>query len=291
MHDVAVIGAGPCGIAASIFLKRAGFDIILFERKKIGGLLLNANLVENYPGFPYGINGLKLCKLMEEHLKKWNIKPLIKEVKKIIVENDYFYVNIKQDKIKCKAMIIATGTKPKELDISIDKGLIGKKVFYEINDLLPIIRTKDICTVIGGGDAAFDYSLNLAEKGIITDIFFRTEKPNCLSILEERVKKSLKIKIHSSVKPYKIKKNNKKIEVSFKCSKDNSIIKKLTDYVLIACGRVPNLDLISKIKKGDISGLFIAGELNNAEYRQVGIAVGHGLYAAMSAEKYLRGRK
>jgi len=74
MNDVAVIGGGPSGIAASIYLKRAGVDVILFEKYEIGGLLSNAHLIENYPGFPSGISGKKLCKLFEEHLKKWKVK-------------------------------------------------------------------------------------------------------------------------------------------------------------------------------------------------------------------------
>ena len=69
MYDVVVIGGGPAGIAASIYLKRADFEVILFEKDEIGGLLLNAYLVENYPGFPSGISGKNLCKIFNNHLK------------------------------------------------------------------------------------------------------------------------------------------------------------------------------------------------------------------------------
>ncbi|MCK5636015.1 MAG: NAD(P)/FAD-dependent oxidoreductase [Thermoplasmatales archaeon] len=93
MYDVAVIGAGPAGIAASIYLKRAGLDVTLFEKDEIGGLLLNAYLVENYPGFPLGIEGKQLCRLMKRHLKKWNIKPIKKEVKEVIIKKNSFILD------------------------------------------------------------------------------------------------------------------------------------------------------------------------------------------------------
>ena len=290
MHDVAVIGAGPAGIAASIYLKRAGFDIILFEKSEIGGLLLNAYLVENYPGFSDGISGMKLCKLLEKHLEKWNIRPIMRAVKKIKIENNHFLLDTQKDKITCKVIVLATGTKPKELGIPVERDLIGKKVFYEIKDLLPILKPRNVCTIIGGGDASFDYALNLADKGVIAEIFFRSEKPNCLYLLEERAKNSSKINLHPSVKPYKIIKIQEKIETEFKCSKTNRGIKSVSDYVLIACGRKPNLELLSNnLKKSNIPGLFIAGDVKTGKFRQVGIAIGKGIYSAMSAENYLRG--
>ena len=115
MYDVAVIGAGPAGIAASIYLKRAGLDVTLFEKDEIGGLLLNAYLVENYPGFPLGIEGKQLCRLMKRHLKKWNIKPIKKEVKAVIIKKNSFILNAQGSENTFRAVILATGTTPKEL--------------------------------------------------------------------------------------------------------------------------------------------------------------------------------
>ena len=116
MHDVAVIGSGPAGIAA-IYLKRTGFDVTLFEKNEIGGLLLNAYLVENYPGFPDGIKGYELSKNMKQHLIKWKITPTIEEVKHIEIKNKHFTLHTIENQYSFKAVIIANGTKAKKLGI------------------------------------------------------------------------------------------------------------------------------------------------------------------------------
>jgi len=292
LHDVAVIGAGPAGIAASIYLKRAGINVTLFEKDKIGGLLLNAHLVENYPGFPAGIEGSQLCKLMKDQLEKWNIKSTNEEVKQIAIGNNGFKLNTKNSEGTFKAVIIATGTKYKKLGIPGEQELIGKLVFYEIKDLLPKLKPGSICTVIGGGDAAFDYSLNLADNGIAVELYFRSEKPKCLSLLEERVKKCVAIHLHPSSTPMEIKKRNEKPEIKFRSTDNIVTYANKSDYVLIACGRNPNRELLSEdLEKSNTLGLYIAGDIRTGKFRQVGIAVGEGIHAAMHVETYLKGSK
>lgn len=290
MHDVAVIGAGPAGIAASIYLKRAGINVTLFEKDKIGGLLLNAHLVENYPGFPAGIEGSQLCKLMEKHLKNWNIKIIKEEVKQITTQDNSFILETQKLKTIFKTVIIATGTKPKNLDISINGDLHGSQVFYEIKDLLSKIKTKETCVIIGGGDAAFDYALNLANKNVHVDIFYRGRKPKCLPLLEKRATKSEQITIHQSFTPLKINKINDKLEITFRSNKKT--YKTISNFLLIACGRNPNTELINKnYKENIIPGLFIAGDVRTGEFRQTGIAVGAGISTAMRIEEFLRGKE
>lgn len=292
MHDVAVIGGGPAGIAASVYLKRAGIDVILFEKDEIGGLLLNAHLVENYPGYPEGIKGKKLCDLLQEHIDKWDIKTEFKEIKQIILKNTIFILrNSEYEKFKVKTVIIAAGTKPKILNIPGEKDLSGKLVFYEIKDLLPKVKPKDIVTVIGGGDAAFDYSLNLADNDIFVEVFFHSEKPKCLALLKERVENTSTIKLNSFSEPIEIIDENGKCKTRFKSSKDNQEFLVTSNYVLIACGRKPNNELLkNEIKKNNIPGLYIAGDIQTGKFRQIGIAVGQGIHAAMKIEEYIRGK-
>ncbi len=292
MYDVAVIGAGPAGISASVYLKRAGFDLILFEKDEIGGLLFNAHLVENYPGFPNGISGKNLCKLFKNHLKKWKIKLILESVKNITIENNHFRIITQREDINFKSVIISTGTIPKIIGIAGEQILSKKLVYHELKDFLPKLKPKDNVIVIGGGDAAFDYSLNLADNDILVDLFYRSNKPKCLKLLEEKVKKSSKIKCHSNFEPIQIIENQGKPEVIFKSVKTSKMTKIKSDYVLIACGRKPNDDLIKKeLKKNNISGFYIAGDVKTGRFRQVGIAVGEGIQAAMNVEAYLRGKK
>jgi len=292
LNDVAIIGAGPTGISASIYLKRAGFDVTVFEKNIIGGLLNNAFFVENYPGFPDGIKGNELCNLMTKHFKRWSININNKEVINIKSINNNFEISTINITKTYKSVIVATGTTFKKLDISIDNELLDKFVFYEIKNLLPRLKPGNKCIVIGGGDAAFDYSLNLEHNKANVEIFYRSNKPKCLPLLEKRVKNCKNIKVHKSQKPLSIVARKGKPEINFKSSLKNKDIRLIkSDFVLIACGRKPNNILLENFfKKSNIPGLYIAGDVKNKFFRQVGIAVGEGIYAAMNVEKYLRGK-
>ncbi|UCE72964.1 MAG: FAD-dependent oxidoreductase, partial [Methanomassiliicoccales archaeon] len=137
MNYVAVIGAGPAGVAAGIYLKRAGFEPLVFEKEDIGGLLLNANFVENYPGFPEGISGEDLVGLFRKQLSLFGIEVKKKEVKKISKEKGLFKLITDDDEIISQAVIMATGTTPKSIDIQGQTPLIGRKLFYEIKNIPP----------------------------------------------------------------------------------------------------------------------------------------------------------
>jgi len=305
MHDVAIVGAGPAGIAASIFLKRAGFDVQLFEKNQVGGLLLNAYFVENYPGFPHGIKGNELCKLFKIQLEKWSINPISKEVIEITRGKNKFILKTTKDIKEFKAVLIATGSKPKKLGMPGEEKFFRKHIFYEVKDILPIIKPGDNCILIGGSDTAFDYALNLAENNASVDLYFRSRRPKCLPLLENRAKKIATIILHPFSTPLQIDKINNKTVIKFQIKENKNIIHSnnkqndsnhtnivtsTSDYILIACGRLPNDDLISKdFMEENISGLYIAGDLRKGRYRQVGIAVGDGIYTAMCIEEYLKG--
>lgn len=296
MNEITIIGAGPAGIAASIYLKRAGIEPLLLEKKEIGGLLLNANLVENYPGFPDGISGKDLVKLFKEQLGNLNVEVKKEEVKKLSNNDDLFKLVTARGELISKTAIIATGTYPKKIDIKDQTNLLGKKLFYEIKDI-PQQKGEDTFVIIGGGDAAFDYALNLSDCAKKVDIIFRGEKPKCLSLLEERVKERDNIHVH----PITISKAVKDVKNQIKilCTSEEKDLFFESDYCLVACGRKPNLGILSeeiqnKLTIGDdgstnIPGLYLAGDVRRGLFRQTGIAIGDGIICAMSAVNFLRG--
>jgi thioredoxin reductase len=110
-YTVVVVGAGPAGIAAAIYLKRAGIDPLVFERDEVGGLLRNAHSVENYPGFPDGVSGQELVELLKRQLVRWRIDVRMEEVHKISREGDVFIVVSESGEVFAKSVIVATGTK------------------------------------------------------------------------------------------------------------------------------------------------------------------------------------
>ncbi|UCF07872.1 MAG: NAD(P)/FAD-dependent oxidoreductase, partial [Thermoplasmata archaeon] len=135
MRDVAVIGAGPAGVAASIYLKRAGFEPLLFERDRIGGLLLNANFVENYPGFPEGIGGKILASLFEQQLSRLSVNIAYKEVTGIAFEGGAYKLSTLGEDCSFRTVIVATGSVPKSIDILMPPVFDEGKIFYEIKDI------------------------------------------------------------------------------------------------------------------------------------------------------------
>ncbi len=284
-----VIGAGPAGIAASLQLKRAGLNPVLIEKNKIGGSALNANLIENYPGFPHGIKGIDLADLFKKQVDLNNIDIIISKAKKISWGKDYFKVKLDNQELISRAVIVATGATPKKLGVVGEKELSRNKLFYEIKKIPLFVRERDL-TIIGSGDAAFDYALNLAERKNKIKILCR--QPTCLRILKERVNYDKNIKIITNSNVIELKKEKDRVKTIYEKKGAKSSI--LSDYLLIAVGRESNVKIFAK-KYKDVNSmikerapnLFFAGDVKRGLFRQVGIAVGDGLYAAMKAIKYL----
>ncbi len=282
-NDIIIIGAGPAGIAAAIQLKRSGFNPIVFEKKNIGGLLNNANLVENYPGFPGGITGPDLVRLFKEQLESFGIEIIYEQVQSLDYDNELFTAATKSNKIESKAVIIASGTKPRlSNDIKISR-IIRNKIYYEVTDLLEL-EEKNI-TIIGAGDAAFDYALNLARKNSIT-ILNRGENIKCLPLLFDRVKSDNTIKYLSQIQVFEID-GTAANQLLLKCRNKNEDIDIISDYVILAFGRELLLDFMTEnlLKEKDElekkEQLHFVGDVNGRLYRQTSIAVGEGVLAAM----------
>ncbi len=267
-YDCIVIGGGPAGMIASIQMKRAGLSVVLFEKGNLGGLLRNANKVENYLGLP-GLSGKKLIEKFKKHFKKHDIKVVGKEVLAIKKAKGGFSIQTKTNSYKTKNVILATGTVPKFADLEGEEKLRGKKLFYEVGDL-PTMRSRKEVVIIGGGDAAFDYALNLHQQGCTSTIVVEG-KPKCLSLLKKRVK-AKKIPVFTNMTPSSVRQSGKQCEVICR----GKTIK--ADYVLVAIGREPRYPHLPARKS---VGFYFVGDAHNGRYRHVHIATGDAVRAAM----------
>jgi len=261
MHKVIIIGAGPAGMAAALQLKRYGVDALLLEANNPGGLLNNANKVENYLGFADGINGTKLIEHFTTHLKKYDIKITQDFVEKTNFNDDFFEVYGSKQTYQSEKLILATGTSPIQPDIKLKT-----KVFFDVVDLIDV-KNKHII-IVGAGDAAFDYAINLSQHNQIT-ILNRSTEIKALPILQ------------------KIVADNSNINYLDNVSIDDHLKSNACDYLLFAIGRKPNkpkyanemasqeTELIKKQK------LFLIGDIKNGIYRQTSLAIADGIKAAM----------
>lgn len=287
IHDVIIIGAGPAGIACAIQLKRSGINPLVFEKENPGGLLYNANMVENYPGFPSGISGYNLAELLKKHLRSEKIKTIKKTAIRARFVNSKFIIETSEDIYRSGILVIAAGTEPKLLTSKMHSPASAKRIFYDLNGLRNSVN-KNIL-IIGAGDLAFDYALNLGHKNKIT-LINRSASVNCLPLLFKRAMKLSRFEyLNNTYAENIIMGMAKQLTVDLMQNGKRTVIN--ADCILAAIGRIPVKPLLPAVLSGKLvqeRKLFIIGDAANKHYRQASIAAGDGVRTAMVINELLK---
>ena len=291
IKEVVIIGAGPAGIATAIQLKRYHIEPVILEQNEIGGLLRNANLVENYPGFPEGITGLALVELFRKQLDNTGIKVDFERVLELEYNDKIFSTRTDHRVIKSAVVVIATGTKPKEIAHPPILDDIINRVFYEIYPIIGIKNKK--IGIIGAGDAAFDYALSLSQRNNVT-ILNRSSRVNCIPLLWERCMKSDNISYSPDITVRDIIKADNGLLLNCIENRSREEMSVCVDFLVVAIGREPCLDFMGEeLRKQSVdliksNRLFMVGDVKNGIYRQTAICVGDGVKAAMKIDRIIR---
>ena len=294
--NVIVIGAGPAGSAAAMFLKRAGAEPLVLEESEPGGLLGEANLVENYPGFPDGIPGKPLVDLMTRQMERLNVRIIRKSVESVVSEGRRFIVRTADGaEYETHAVVVASGTAPRKLEAEWADGLEGRTLFYGLSSLdVEDIKGARIA-VLGGGDAAFDYALNLRARGGTVRVILRSV-PSCLPLLLERAA-ARGIEVLEGYHVERVEESPRGIRIVCADKREHAC-----DLIIVAHGREPRLEALSDDLKECVSssegmypettleGFYVAGDVARDRFRQTAIAVGDGVLAAMKVMELLRKR-
>ena len=305
-YDLIIIGAGGVGLASAMYAGRLNLNVLVLGHSHgselpIGGMITTTNMVENYPGFSK-ISGFNLAKKIEEHAREYsNIKIKTEKAEEIEKLKTCFIIKTKKGEYKSKALIFATGTKWRKLDIPGSGEFERKGVNYCALCDAPLYKNK-IVAVIGGSDTAAKDALILAEHAKKVYIIYRKEKiraePNNL----EKIEKTNKIEIINNTNLKEIKGNGIVNEVILNKEYKGSNSLKL-DAVFVAIGHIVLSDLAKtigvktnehgeiiidhKTSKTNIKGVFAAGDVTDKPFKQLIIGVADGCTASYSAYEYI----
>ena len=270
-------------MAAAMQLERQGISPLVFERKRVGGLLWNANWVENYPGFVEGITGPDLVKLFQDQAHRLGVKIILEEVVRAEFQDGLFRIATKGMDYQSTLLVAASGTVPKIFSLEMSSEGIKERVFLEVG---PISHVQDKqIIIVGAGDAALDYALNLSRHNTVV-ILNRGTRIKGLKLLWERVQNKSGIAYFKNTEIKSITLDDGG-GLLLSGLQDGEELKLSADFLITAIGRKPEYSfagdsIIEGRDQLEKEGkLFLIGDLNNGSFRQTSIAVADGIRTAM----------
>ena len=290
MRKCIIIGAGPAGMNAALYLKRAGIDVVLIEKEVPGGEMLKTNKIENYLGFE-SIDGGELALKMSKQIKDLGIK-IIKDRVLNVTKSDKFIVEMEKEKLEADYVIVATGRTPRKLGLRGEDELTGKGISYCAVCDGAFYRGKEVA-VIGGGDAALTEALYLADLCAKVYVVVRRDL-RASEVLQSRVKAKENIIVLKNVNVSKLDFDERLSSIILDDGKTLPV-----SGMFIAIGGMPQLnfldDLDVMMKNGyivtndkmesSVKGLYAAGDVRYKDYYQIVTAVSDGAVAALSIKE------
>ncbi len=295
MLDLIIIGGGPAGLSAAVYAKRAGLSVILFEKMFFGGQMLNSHNIENYPGYP-SISGVDLAARFTEGIT--DVEKRMEEVTEIDPVNKI--VSTAKEKFQAKAILIATGAKPRLLEVEGEKRLTGMGVSYCATCDGAFFKERTVC-VVGGGNTALDDALYLSKFARRIYLIHRRDAFRADEVTVQKVKQEPKIQMILNSQVQKLVGEDTLCEVVVKNRLTGEEQTIEAEGIFIAVGNVPQTALLEgKLEltkdgyvrtddtlKTSVPGVYAAGDVREKELRQIVTAAGDGAVAVDSIRKYL----
>ncbi|MFH1087730.1 MAG: thioredoxin-disulfide reductase [Chloroflexota bacterium] len=296
-YDVVIVGGGPAGLAAAIYVARAGHRPLVLEREIAGGLLNRMELIENYPGFPQGIGGMELGESMKQQAVRYGAEILSAEAAGV----DNLRREVKTDAgvFAAGAIIIAGGTERRRLGVPGEEEFSGRGVSYCATCDGPLFRDKTVA-VIGGGDAAITEALSLARFASRVKVIHRRHELRARGVLRQRVEANPKIEFLWDTVVSAVEGDGLVSGLRLTDVRTGKSFGLACDGVFVAVGLIPNTQYLNGIAldktgnimvdesmRANVPGVFAAGDIRHASSRQVVSACGDGAAAAIAAEEFL----
>ena len=302
MEKVIIVGSGCAGLTAAIYAARANLNPLVLEGRQPGGQLSTTTLVENYPGFPDGIDGPQLILNMHEQAEKFGARFSYVEATDFDATNKHIRIKADDDWLETQALIIASGASARYLGLENEEKLIGHGLTSCATCDGAFYKNVPVC-VVGGGDSAAEESLFLTRFASKVYLIHRRDKMRASKIMVDRVLANKKIEpIWDTVVTKYIPDEKGEIRaVLLRNVKTNEERELPVACVFVAIGHDPNTKayagkletdpdgyLIAKsLAESKHPGVFIAGDVADRVYKQAVTAAGSGCTAAMEAERYL----
>ena len=297
MYDIVIIGAGVAGLTAGIYAKRANKNVLILEKKSYGGQIINAPNIENYPGEEH-ISGFDLATKLYNQNKSLGVDIFYEEAKNVKKENKEFIIETNKNTYRSKALIIATGTNNRKMNLTNEDNLIGKGISYCATCDGNFYKNKEVA-VVGGGNTALEDALYLSDICKKVYLIHRRDKFRADSkTVEELSKKdNIEVILNSNVTNLIGNDHLEMIEVTSNDKKNNLEVAGL----FIAIGQIPESELLNgKIEIDEsnyiisnenchtnIEGAFVAGDVRQKNLRQLVTATSDGAIAATEAINYI----
>jgi len=304
MENVVIMGTGCDGLTAAIYTARANLKPLVLTGVMDGGLLTTTSIVENFPGFPDGVDGFELMQRMQQQAEKFGAQIRFATVESVDLSSKPIRLVVDGEKVETQTLIIASGAGHKHLDVPGEHELEKKGVTYcaTCDGALPVFRNQPL-VVVGGGDSACEEANYLTRFGSIVYLIHRRDSLRASRIMAERTLANPKIKpIWDSVVTEVLDVSAGKVTgVKLKNLKTNAESLLPCTGLFVAIGHMPNTQLFQgqldidpagyvvpvKGTATRVPGVFVAGDCADSVYRQAITAAGMGCGAAIEAERYL----
>jgi thioredoxin reductase (NADPH) len=304
IHDVIVIGSGPAGYTAALYAARAQLKPLVFEGSvTAGGALMNTTEVENFPGFPGGIQGPDLMDALRKQAERFGAVLLAEDVTEVDLKADPKVVISEGETYLARAVIVATGSRYRELGIPGEKRLSGHGVSWCATCDGFFFREQEIA-VVGGGDSAMEEALFLTRFASTVTVIHRRDQLRASKIMQERAFANPKIKFRWNSEVSEVLGETKITGLRLRDTVTGEQSDLAVGGVFVAIGHDPRSELFTgqldtdsegyllveqPSTKTAIPGVFASGDVVDHTYRQAVTAAGTGCAAALDAERYLAG--
>jgi len=302
VYDVVIVGGGPSGLTAALYAARSKLSTLILEREAPGGQIATTDMVENYPGFPEGINGVELANYMLSQATRFNAEIVFDEGTAIKPDGKVHRIIGSEEEHQGKAIIIATGANHLKLGVPGEEEYHGRGVSYCAICDAPFFQDK-IVAVVGGGDSALQEGIYISKFASKTIIIHRRDTLRAEKVLQERAFSSPKIEFRWNTVVERIEGNSFVERLALRDVKSGQRSFLEVEGVFPYIGLKPNTDFVKDLFELDekgyivadgrtmrtpIPGIYATGDVRQGAFRQAVTAASDGCIAAIEAEDYIR---